>query len=56
MKTATLHLDGYTAEVYSGYYGEQIFISNPDGVQIYAHKFALSTAAEILERVVREAK
>lgn len=56
MKTQTLELNGYVAEIWSHYYGEQIFICNPDGEQIYAHRFALSTAAEILERIVAEDK
>jgi hypothetical protein len=54
MRTQTLELNGYTAEVFTNYGGEQIFICNPKGEQIYAHKFHLSTAREILERVVSE--
>jgi len=53
MFTQKLSSNGYTADVFSGYYGEQIYISNPEGVQIYAHKFT-GDAQEILDRVAKE--
>lgn len=36
----TFRYKKHTITVFEGYYGKQIFINNPKGKQIYAHRFA----------------
>lgn len=47
----SFELKGYKVTVFDGYLGKSIYIINPDGVQIYAHKFT-GSARERAEIVI----
>jgi len=46
-------INGYKVTVFKGYYGTQVFINCPKGVQIYAHKVSgcpIERAREIINQ------
>lgn len=46
-------IKGFTVTVFEGYYGKQMFINNPSGEEVWAHK-STGDAFEQAKRIINQ--